>query len=110
MPELLLGLDVGTTSLGAGVFSPAGKLLAWSSRRLSTRSPGPARLDQDAAAIWRAALAAIRADLAAIGVTSQRTSIVVWDRRTSQALTPLVLWSDLSGAARAAELRDRGFF
>ena len=120
MGELLLGLDVGTTSLGAGVFSPAGKLLAWSSRRLTTRSPAPGHLEQDATAIWRAAVAVMRGalaqaertagDLAAIGVTSQRTSAVVWDRRTGQPLSPLVLWSDLRGADRATELRGEGFF
>jgi hypothetical protein len=48
MPELLLALDVGTTSLGAGVFSPDGKLLAWSSRRLKTKSPAPGHLARDA--------------------------------------------------------------
>src|ERR1700722_17736353 len=120
MPELLLALDVGTTSLGAGVFSPDGKLLAWSSRRLKTSAPGPGRLEQDAAAIWRATLATRRgalasagraaSDLAAIGVTSQRTSALIWDRKSGEVLTPLVLWSDLSGAARAEQLRSHGFF
>jgi glycerol kinase len=120
MPELLLALDVGTTSLGAGVFSPDGKLLAWSSRRLKTSAPGPGRLEQDAAAIWRATLATMRgalasagraaSDLAAIGVTSQRTSALIWDRKSGEVLTPLVLWSDLSGAARAEQLRSQGFF
>ena len=120
MPELLLGVDVGTTSLGAGVFSPDGKQIAWSSRRLTTTSPGPGRLEQDPGAIWRAALAAIRgalagvgrdaANLAAIGVTTQRTSAMVWDRRSGRAFTPLVLWSDLSGADRAASLRGEGYF
>jgi len=120
MGELLLGLDIGTTSLGAGLFSRDGKLRAWSSRRLTTRSPGPGRLEQDATAIWRAAVAVMRGaltqagrtadDLAAIGVTSQRTSAVVWDRRTGRPLTPLVLWSDLRGAERATELRGQGFF
>jgi glycerol kinase len=120
MPELLLGLDVGTTSLGAGVFSPDGRLLSWSSRRLATRSPGAGRLEQDPAVIWRAALAAIRGalasagrhaeDLAASGITTHRTSALVWDRRGGQPLTPLVLWSDLSGADRAASLRGEGHF
>ncbi|HEY1750496.1 MAG TPA: FGGY-family carbohydrate kinase [Caulobacteraceae bacterium] len=120
MPELLLGLDVGTTSLGAGLFSPDGRLLAWSARRLRTLSPAPGRLQQDPAAIWRAARAVIRGalagagrgadDLAAIGVTSQRTSAMLWERRSGRPRSPLVLWSDLSGAARAAELRAAGHF
>lgn len=120
MPELLLALDVGTTSLGAGVFSPDGKLLAWSSRRLKTTSPAPGRLEQDPNAIWRAALATLRGaladarrganDVAAIGITSQRTSAMVWERRSGRPLTPLVLWSDLRGVERAASLRGEGYF
>src|SRR5580704_3666730 len=105
MAELLLGLDVGTTSLGAGLFSPDGRLLAWAARRLRSASPAPGRLEQDPAAIWRAARAVIRAalaeagrtagDLAGIGVTSQRTSAMVWDRRTGRPASRLVIWSDL---------------
>ncbi|HLY78135.1 MAG TPA: FGGY family carbohydrate kinase, partial [Caulobacteraceae bacterium] len=120
MPELLLALDVGTTSLGAGVFSPDGRLLAWSSRRLRTTSPAPGHLEQDPAALWRGALAVMRgalagggrkaSDLAAIGITSQRTSAMVWDRRSGRPLTPLVLWSDLRGVDRAARLRGEGYF
>jgi len=120
MPELLLGLDVGTTSIGAGLFTLDGRKLAWSSRRLKTNSPAPGRLEQDASAIWRAALAVMRGaladawrdtdDLAAIGITTQRTSLVVWDRRDGRPRTPLVLWSDLRGVERAAALRSDGYF
>src|SRR5580658_8040683 len=120
MPELLVGLDVGTTSLGCGVFSADGQLRAWASRHLATRSPAPGRLEQDPAAVWRAAVAVLRGavagagaaprDIAAIGVTTQRTSAVVWDRRTGRPVTPLVLWSDLRGQDRAASLRGEGFF
>lgn len=120
MPELLLGLDVGTTSIGAGLFTLEGRKLAWSSRRLKTTSPAPGRLKQDASAIWRAAVAVMRGaltsagrtadDLAAIGVTTQRTSLVVWDRRDGRPRTPLVLWSDLRGVERALALRREGHF
>ncbi|MEO8927756.1 MAG: FGGY-family carbohydrate kinase, partial [Caulobacteraceae bacterium] len=49
-------------------------------------------------------------DLAAIGVTTQRTSIVVWDKASGAPLSPLVIWSDLRGAERARELQQAGFF
>ena len=119
MGELLLGLDAGTTSMGAGLFSPDGRLLAWVSRRLRGAWDAPGRLEQDPAAIWRAALAVMRGalaaagrsadNLAAVGVTSQRTSAMLWDRRNGRPLTPLVIWSDLRGAARAQALRQEGF-
>jgi glycerol kinase len=119
MGELLLGLDAGTTSMGAGLFSPDGRLLAWVSRRLRSTSDGPGRLEQDPVAIWRAALAVMRGalaaagrsadDLTAIGVTSQRTSAMLWDRLSGRPLTPLVIWSDLRGAERAHTLRQSGY-
>lgn len=118
MPELLLAIDVGTTNLGACLFAPNGDLLAQAKTRVRSESPRPGRVEQDAAAIWRAARALVAqalaeagraaADLAAIGITSQRASAVVWDRQTGKALTPLVVWSDLRGVARAKELQALG--
>ncbi len=118
MPELILALDVGTTSLGAGLFTPGGELKAFASSRLASRAPAPGLLEQDADGVWRAARRMIAkvladagrtaADLAAVGVTSQRTSVVVWGRHTGKALSPLVIWSDLRGVERARELREAG--
>jgi glycerol kinase len=119
MPELILAIDVGTTSLGAGLFSADGQLAGWASVGLRSVSPAPGLVEQDAGLIWRAARRAVSralvgvgrapGDLAAIGVTTQRTSALVWDRRTGQPLTPLVVWSDLRGAERARQLREAGF-
>jgi glycerol kinase len=119
MPELILALDVGTTSLGAGLFTPGGAQVAFASARLTSRSPAPGLLEQDATAIWRAARRTIAqvlaaagrtaGDLGAVGITSQRTSVVVWDRNNGQAVSPLVVWSDLRGLDRARDLREAGF-
>lgn len=119
MPELLLGLDVGTTSARAALFTPAFETLSLVRAPLVSVSPGPGRVEQDAQGVWRTARRLISkalatagrtaADLAAIGVTSQRTSIVAWDRRTGAPLGPMVVWSDLRGAGRAERLREAGF-
>lgn len=119
MPELLLSLDVGTTSLRAGLFTPAGDLAGMAATRLVVHAPAPGLLEQDAEAIWRAARRCIAkvladagrkaSDLAAIGVTSQRTSAVLWSRRTGKAASPLVLWSDLRGIDDARALRQAGY-
>lgn len=119
MPELLLGLDVGTTTLTACLFAPGGELLGQAAAPVRTTAPAPGRVEQDAERIWRSTRAVIRsaidragrgaADLAAIGITSQRTSVVLWDRQTGRPLTPLVVWSDLRGASRASELQAAGF-
>jgi glycerol kinase len=120
MPELLLALDVGTTTARAAVFTPGGVLEGLDRAPLACRAPRPGWVEQDAAKVWRAARRVIAgalasagrapADLAAIGVTSQRTSIVIWDKATGAPLSPLVIWSDLRGAGRARELLAAGFF
>lgn len=120
MPELLLAIDVGTSALGAFVFSPNGELCARSTVPLRSSFPAPGKVEQDADALWRATRTAVRralagagrtaADIAALGLTSQRTSIVVWDRTTGRPLGPLVVWSDLRGVVRAGELQRAGFF
>ena len=119
MPELILAIDVGTTSTRAAVTAPHGRFVGLASAPLTSNTPRPGCVEQDAEGVWRATLdAAQRAlaeagrtasDIAAIGVTSQRASAVVWDRATGAPLTPLVVWSDLRGAGRAAELAAAGF-
>lgn len=119
MPELILSLDIGTTALSAGVFEAGGALKALASTPIASVSDHPGQVEQDAAALWRSAEAVIgevlsRAgvaggDLAAVGVTSQRASIVCWDRVTGEPLAPVVVWSDLRGAARATELQGAGY-
>jgi glycerol kinase len=119
MGELVLAIDAGTTNLRVCLFHPDGRLLGQSALPVETRSPAPGLVEQDAEAIWRSLQTAIgrtlaRAgrtaqDLACIGVTSQRTSAVVWDRMTGVPLTPLVVWSDLRGVTRARALnREAG--
>ncbi len=120
MSELLLALDVGTTTARALLAEAGGAVLASSGRPIATSHPGPGRAEQDAEAVLRATLDAAReslakagrapADLAAVGVTSQRASLVVWDRHTGKAAGPMVLWNDLSGSARAAEMKAAGLF
>ncbi|HEY9219712.1 MAG TPA: FGGY family carbohydrate kinase, partial [Phenylobacterium sp.] len=119
MPELLAALDVGTTTVTACVFTPGGDLIGRAGAAVKTQSAHPGQVEQHAEAIVGIARRMVRValakagrkgeDLAALGITSQRTSLVVWDRRTGRALTPLIVWSDLRGAARAAQLREAGF-
>ena len=120
MPELILALDVGTTTTTALLAEARGAVLATASRPIATAHPGPLRAEQDPEAVLAATMDAARealskagrapADLAAVGVTSQRASLVVWDRRTGQPAGPMVLWNDLSGSGRAAEMQAAGLF
>lgn len=119
MPEHILALDVGTTSVRAAVVAPNGVLAGLNAAPIRSVAPGPGRVEQDAEAVWRATRKVIASalsgagrtahDLAGLGFTSQRASAVVWDRRTGRALTPMVVWSDLSGVAAAGALAQSGF-
>ena len=119
MPELILALDIGTTSLSAAIFGVRGDLKGLASTPVASRSERSGQVEQDAADLWASAQKVMAqalgragvkaADLAAIGVTSQRASIVCWDRRTGEALAPVVVWSDLRGAERAGELQRAGY-
>ncbi len=120
MPEHLLAIDAGTTSVRVLIFGLDGAVRARVREALPIHYPAPGRVEQDAEHIFeitrRLMLGALReaglraADLAAIGVTTQRASCVVWERATGHALTPLISWQDLRGTERSAELRDAGFF
>lgn len=119
MPDLILSLDIGTTSLSACLFTAAGELKAIAATPVTSVSERPGQVEQDAAALWTSTQEVIAgalgkvgvkpADLAAIGVTSQRASIVCWDRRTGEPLAPVVVWSDLRGAERATQLQGGGY-
>ncbi|MBV8682118.1 MAG: hypothetical protein JO111_04540 [Caulobacteraceae bacterium] len=120
MPELVLALDLGTTSAKAAVVAPDGAILGLASRALRTLVRGPGLAEQDPEALWRASLGVMRralasagrtgADLAAIGLTTQRASAVLWDRASGRPASPVTVWSDLRGAERAVELQKQGFF
>lgn len=120
MPELLLALDVGTTTARAVVFSPAGVVEGMARAPLISHAPALGLVEQEVDRVWSAVRRAISkalfdarrapSDLAAIGVATQRTSIVVWDRATGRPLAPMVVWSDLRGAVRARELMQAGYF
>jgi len=116
MPELILAIDVGTTSTRAAVVAPGGRLAGLAAAPLTSSNPRPGLVEQDAARVWAAtrrviALALERAgraaaDIGAVGVTTQRASAVAWDRRTGRPLAPMVVWSDLRGAAEATKLQQ----
>src|SRR5258708_34239329 len=113
MPDLILAIDVGTTSTRAALTAPDGRFMALAAAPLASTAPAPGRVEQDAEIVWRATLAAIvrtlaqagraPSDIAAVGATTQRASPLLWDRSTAAPLSPLVLWTDLRGAHRAVE-------
>ncbi len=109
--DRLIGLDIGTTAVKAGLFDASGACLAVAVEEYRLEHPGPDRVELDAERYWTAAQAAIRRvvaggdgdAVAAIAVSSQGETIVPVDRSGS-ALAPALVWLDNRASAEAGEL------
>lgn len=116
--DLVLAIDQGTTGSRAMVVDRAGRILAAEHREFRQYFPEPGRVEHDAEEIWTsvrdttaAALAAVGSPierLAAIGITNQRETTVVWDRSTGRPLAPAIVWQDRRTSARCGELTRLG--
>ncbi|MBN9590284.1 MAG: glycerol kinase [Alphaproteobacteria bacterium 64-11] len=112
----LLAIDQGTTSTRAMLFDGSARPLA--SRAVPLRQIYPANgwVEHDAGDIWQAVLECCRtvlrgiaaARVAAIGITNQRETCVIWDRQTGAPLHNAIVWQDRRTAARCAALRKAG--
>jgi glycerol kinase len=111
-----IALDQGTTSSRAIVFDADGRELARAQHEFTQHFPAPDRVEHDAEEIfatqWRAAeeahAAAGRPPVRAVGITNQRETVVVFDRRTGTPIHRAIVWQDRRTAARLGELRERG--
>jgi glycerol kinase len=119
MPEYVGALDQGTTSTRFIVFDHGGSVVAAEQREHEQIYPGPGWVEHDPLVIWARcqevihgalAKAGLRAtDLAAVGVTNQRETTVVWDRRTGWPIYNAIVWQDTRTAGIIEELaRDGG--
>jgi glycerol kinase len=114
--KYLLAIDQGTTSTRAMLFDAAARPLASHAIPLRQIFPAGGRVEHDAGEIWQAALECCRAVLqdhaaaqvAAIGITNQRETTIIWDRKTGAPLHNAIVWQDRRTAARCAVLRRAG--
>jgi glycerol kinase len=117
-PTHLLALDQGTSSSRAIVFDLQGQLVASAQREFTQFFPQPGWVEHDAQEIWASQLATAQEALAraglqahqvaALGITNQRETTVLWNRRTGQALHRAIVWQDRRTEPLCAELRARG--
>lgn len=117
MDGCILVLDEGTTSTRAIVYAPDGRVLHTAQQELTQHYPAPGRVEHDAMEIWTRTLACAReviaqaggADrIAALGITNQRETVVAWDRKTGEPITPAIVWQDRRTAPLCAQLREAG--
>ena len=118
MTRFLLALDQGTSSSRSIVFDPAGHIVASAQREFAQHYPQPGWVEHDPMEIWstqrdtmhealtRAGLKA--ADIAAIGITNQRETTLVWNRRTGQPIHNAIVWQDRRTAQVCSDLRAAG--
>ncbi len=113
----ILSLDEGTTSARAALYDQEGRRVAMESSPIDCVYPHPGWVEQDANAIWRAQIDATRRtlnaagatarDVAAIGITNQRETTVVWDKRTGEPVAPAIVWQCRRTAAYCDALKPR---
>ena len=118
MPEHLLALDQGTSSSRAIVFHRDGRIVSMAQREFRQIYPQPGWVEHDAEEIWSTqqavALEALfkahlkAADIAAIGITNQRETTVLWNRRTGKPVAHAIVWQDRRTAPFCAQLREQG--
>jgi len=118
MSRYVLALDQGTTSCRSILFDHAGDIVASAQREFAQHFPQPGWVEHDAEEIWACQSATISevlaragatgTNLAAVGITNQRETTVLWDRRSGAPLGPAIVWQDRRTADRCAELRARG--
>ena len=94
MPKYIMALDAGTTSNRCILFDKTGKICSMAQREFTQYFPQPGWVEHDADEIWASQLGvaveamnkigAAAADIAAIGITNQRETAIVWDRNTGE--------------------------
>jgi glycerol kinase len=114
----VLALDQGTTSSRALVFDDRGQVVAQAQREFTQYFPQPGWVEHDATEIWETqrstlheALAAARLqprDIAAVGISNQRETTVLWDRATGEPVARAIVWQDRRTASACEQLRASG--
>jgi glycerol kinase len=115
----LLALDQGTSSSRSIVFDADGHILAQAQQELPQIFPRPGWVEHDPMEIWHGQLTTARqalslaglkaSDIRAIGITNQRETTVLWNRRTGQPVHHAIVWQDRRAEATCAQLREQGF-
>jgi glycerol kinase len=118
MKDALLAIDQGTTSTRAILHDAALVPRATAQRALPQHYPSPGWVEHEPEDIWEATLATARealatggtaaGDLAGIGITNQRETVLLWDRANGRAIHRAIVWQDRRTAARCAQLARDG--
>ncbi|MGO4890815.1 glycerol kinase GlpK [Flavobacterium sp. W21_SRS_FM6] len=116
----VLAIDQGTTSTRAIVFAPDSSIVAVAQQEFAQHYPHDGWVEHDPEDIWTSTVVVCReavskaiakgARIAAIGVTNQRETTVVWDRNTGQTIYNAIVWQDRRTASVCRNLQEKGLF
>jgi glycerol kinase len=114
----VMALDEGTSSARAILFDKTGNIVALAQREFRQIYPKPGWVEHDGTEIWQVQLSvareamqkagAVAADIAAIGITNQRETSLIWDRKTGQPLHNALVWQDRRTAGVCDGLKEKG--
>jgi glycerol kinase len=115
---VILAFDEGTTSARTIAVDRTGRIVAVAQREFAQRYPAPGDVRHDPEAIWKAQLETAReviaaiggaGRVAAIGITNQRETALIWDRATDRAVADAIVWQSRVTAPFCEQLRARGY-
>lgn len=110
----ILAIDQGTTSSRAIVFDRGFRVVASAQQEFTQHYPASGWVEHDPADLWQTTLATCRAALeqagpvAAIGITNQRETLLIWDRETGEPIHRAIVWQDRRTAETCSRLRNEG--
>src|SRR5215470_11617114 len=117
-PQHVIAIDQGTTSTRAIVFDAAARAVAGARRALTQHYGDSGRVEHDAEEIWRDTRATVQevigrcpggaAGVAALGITNQRETVVIWERACGAPIHRAIVWQDRRTAEECARLRSEG--
>ena len=116
--KYILALDQGTTSSRAILFEKSGAVAGVAQREFPQHFPTPGWVEHNPEDIWESQVAVVKevleknwvspSSIAAIGITNQRETVVVWDRKTGKPIAPAIVWQDRRTASMCAQLKLLG--
>jgi len=117
--KYILSLDQGTTSSRAIIFNHEGEIVSIAQKEFTQIYPKSGWVEHNPREIWSSQIAVIAealvkgeiksADIAAIGITNQRETTIVWDRETGKPIHNAIVWQDRRTAAYCDELKEQGY-
>src|SRR5271163_2448150 len=118
MSRYILALDQGTTSSRSVLFDQAGVIVAIAQQEFPQHFPQPGWVEHDPEQLWQSQLSTVgkvlaragakASDLAAVGITNQRETTLLWDRFSGQPVARAIVWQDRRTAALCQQLRAAG--